>query len=244
MASGIVAFALYPGVTQLDFTGPLEVFSRLPGMRCLLAAVKGGLLEGSGGLTIANVVPLAEFDQCALLCVPGGYGCIAAMEDQVYLSALRRLSQTARYTTSVCTGSLLLGAAGLLRGRRAACHWAWRDLLAAFGAIPDAARVVRDGSVITGGGVTAGIDMALTMMAEIAGRDHAEAVQLGLEYAPHPPFDCGRPEHARPEILQAARVRLDASRVERDAAVSRAAARLAELGDTQSHTSVILRLDS
>jgi cyclohexyl-isocyanide hydratase len=133
---------------------------------------------------------------------------------------------TARYITSVCTGSLLLGAAGLLRGRRAACHWAWRDLLTAFGATPDPARVVRDGSIITGGGVTAGIDMALTVMAEIAGRDYAEAVQLGLEYAPSPPFDSGRPEAARPEVLEAARARVDAMRLERDAAVRRAAARL------------------
>lgn len=227
MSENTVVFPLYRAVTQLDFTGPLEVFSRLPETRCVLAAVQGGPVEGSGGLTVANVVPLANVERCTLLCVPGGYGCIAAIEDEAYLCGLRRLSATARYVTSVCTGSLLLGAAGLLRGRRAACHWAWRDLLAAFGATLDPARVVRDGSIVTGGGVTAGIDMALAVVAEIAGRDYAEAVQLVLEYAPSPPFDTGRPEKARPEVLEAARARLDAMRVERDAAVRRAAARLA-----------------
>ena len=108
----------------------------------------------------------------------------------MYLAGVQRLAAQARYVTSVCTGSLMLGAAGLLRGRRAACHWAFRELLPLFGAIPDPARVVRDGNLITGGGVTAGIDMALTVMAEIAGRDFAEAVQLGIEYAPQPPFAC------------------------------------------------------
>ncbi len=226
MSESTALFALYRGVTQLDFTGPLEVFSRLPQTRCVLAATEAGEVAVSGGLTLANVLPLADIERCTLLCVPGGYGCIAAMEDEGYLSALRRLSATARFVTSVCTGSLLLGAAGLLRGRRAACHWAWRDLLAAFGATPDPARVVRDGPIITGGGVTAGIDMALTVLAEIAGRDYAEAVQLTLEYAPSPPFDSGRPEQARPEVLEAVRTRMDAMGAEREAAVRRAAERL------------------
>jgi transcriptional regulator GlxA family with amidase domain len=127
----------------------------------------------------------------------------------------------------VCTGSLLLGAAGLLAGRRAACHWAWRESLPAFGAIPDPARVVRDGNVISGGGVTAGIDMALTVMAEIAGAAYAQVVQLAIEYAPMPPFDSGRPELALPAIVAAAKQRTDAMRAEREAAVRRAAAALA-----------------
>src|SRR5215470_11349071 len=157
-----VVFALFPRVTQLDFTGPAEVFARLPGARIVLASTEGGQLGSDGGITFANVERLADISECSLLCVPGGYGTIAAMEDQAYLATLRRLAAQARYVTSVCTGSLLLGAAGLLRGKRAACHWAWRDMLSAFGATPDDARVVRDGNVITGGGVTAGIDMALT----------------------------------------------------------------------------------
>lgn len=223
-----VVFALYPNITQLDFTGPYEVFTRLPGARCVLASVAGGTIEAGGGMTFAGVRRLKEVDSCALLCVPGGYGTVRALEDQEYLAELRRLARSARYVTSVCTGSLLLAAAGLLTGKRAACHWAWRDSLAAFGVVPDPARVVRMGNIITGGGVTAGIDMALTVMAEIAGADYAQSVQLGIEYAPMPPFDCGRPEHARPEIVAAARQRLDAMRAERDAAVRRAAASLAE----------------
>ncbi len=223
MDSGFpVVFALYPRITQLDFTGPFEVFARLPGARCIPASVSGGTVEGSGGLTFANVARLADIAECALLCVPGGFGTVAAMEDPLYLSELRRLATQARYITSVCTGSLLLAAAGLLDGKRAACHWAWRDSLAVLGAIPDPARVVRDGNVITGGGVTAGIDMALTVLAEIAGADYAQTVQLTIEYAPEPPFDCGRPELARPEIVAAAQKRLDAMRAERDAAVRRA----------------------
>ena len=144
----------------------------------------------------------------------------------MYLAGVQRLAAQARYVTSVCTGSLILGAAGLLSGRRAACHWAWRDLLALFGADPGPGRVVRDGDIITGGGVTAGIDFALTVMAEIAGRDFAEAVQLGMEYAPQPPFDAGRPEEARAEVLAAARGRLDAIWPDRLATARRAGAAL------------------
>jgi cyclohexyl-isocyanide hydratase len=216
-----VVFALYPRVTQLDFTGPFEVFARLPGAKCVLASAAGGNIE-AGGITFANVVRLADVPECALLCVPGGFGTVAAMEDAAYLSQLRRLASKAQFVTSVCTGSLLLAAAGLLRGKRAACHWAWREILTDFGVIPDPARIVRDGNVISGGGVTAGIDMALSVMAEIASVDHAQTVQLALEYAPEPPFDCGRPERARPEIVAAARSRLDASRAQRGAAVQRA----------------------
>jgi cyclohexyl-isocyanide hydratase len=221
-----VVFALFPRVTQLDFTGPAEVFARLPGARIVLASTEGGQVEADGGITFANVQRLADVSECSLLCVPGGYGTIAAMEDQVYLAALRRLGAQARYVTSVCTGSLLLGAAGLLRGKRAACHWAWSDLLDTFGAIPEKRRVVRDGNVITGGGVTAGIDMALTVTAEIAGEDYAQTVQLAIEYAPAPPFDSGTPDCARPEIVAAARKRLESLGAGRWAAARRAVAAL------------------
>jgi cyclohexyl-isocyanide hydratase len=218
-----VVFALYPRVTQLDFTGPFEIFARLPGARCVLASTDGGTIQADGGITFSNVVRLADVGQCMLLCVPGGFGTVAAMDDQAYLAELRRLGAEARFVTSVCTGSLLLAAAGLLRGKRAACHWAWRELLAEFGVTPDAGRIVRDGNVVTGGGVTAGIDMALSVMAEIAGVDYAQTVQLAVEYAPEPPFDCGRPERARPEIVAAALRRLDAIRTERSDVVRRAA---------------------
>lgn len=229
-----VVFALYPRITQLDFTGPYEVFTRLPGARTILASVAGGTIEADGGMTFTGIEKLEEVESCALLCVPGGLGTVQALDDRRYLAAIRRLAGTARYVTSVCTGSLLLGAVGLLTGKRAACHWAWRDSLTAFGATPDPARVVREGNVFTGGGVTAGIDMALTVLAEIAGPDYAQAVQLGIEYAPMPPFDSGRPERARPEILAAARKRADSVRPQRDAAVRRAADALATQRATDS----------
>jgi cyclohexyl-isocyanide hydratase len=225
-----VVFALYPRVTQLDFTGPFEVLARLPGARCVLASVEGGTIQADGGVTFAGVVRLADVAECALLCVPGGFGTVVALENQPYLAQLRRLGAQAQFITSVCTGSLLLAAAGLLRGKKAACHWAWRELLSVFTVMPDAARVVRDGNVITGGGVTAGIDMALTVMAEIAGIDYAQTVQLALEYAPEPPFDSGRPERARPEIVAAAQKRLDVIRAEGAAAVRRSAESLAKGG--------------
>ncbi len=227
-----VVFALYPGVTQLDFTGPFEVFARLPGAHCVLASTGGGSVEASG-LVFSEVTRLADVADCALLCVPGGFGSVEAMQDESYLSELRRLAAGARFVTSVCTGSLLLAAAGLLEGKRAACHWAWRDLLTEFGVTPDAARIVRDGNVITGGGVTAGIDMALAVMAEIAGVDYAETVQLAIEYAPEPPFDSGRPDRARPEIVEAAQGKLNSLRAMRASAVARAAqASRAALGGT------------
>ncbi len=223
-----VVFALYPRITQLDFTGPLEVMARMPGASVVLAASQGGTLVADGAVSFAGVRSFDEVRTCALLCVPGGFGCSAAMEDPVYLAALRRLGSQARYITSVCTGSLLLGAAGLLRGKRAACHWAFRELLPLFGALPDAARVVRDGNIITGGGVTAGIDMALTVVAEVAGQDAAEAVQLAIEYAPEPPFEAGRPEIARAQVVAAVRGRVERLWPDRLAAARRAAARVGE----------------
>ncbi len=219
-----VVFALYPDITQLDFTAPLEVLARLPGAQVTLAAVRGGELCASGGVTFAGLKPLDEVRDCALLCVPGGFGTAAAMGDEAYLAALRRLARQARFVTSVCTGSLLLGAAGLIEGRRAACHWAFRELLTFFGAIPDPARVVRDGNVFSGGGVTAGIDMALTVAAEIAGVGFAQGLQLALEYAPEPPFDAGRPELAPAAVVAGVRARLDERWPQRTEAARRAAA--------------------
>jgi cyclohexyl-isocyanide hydratase len=143
------------------------------------------------------------------------------------LAFLQQQAATARYVGSICTGALVLGAAGLLKGRKATTHWAWLDLLAPLGAIPQTDRVVRDGNVFTGGGVTAGIDFALTMVAELAGRDAAEAIQLGIEYAPAPPFDSGRPDRARPEVLAAVQQRMAAMRADRDGVVSRVRAKLA-----------------
>jgi cyclohexyl-isocyanide hydratase len=220
-----IVFVAYPGITQLDFTGPYEVLCRLPGATCTLASREGGLLRTPSGLCFAELVPLREVAACSVLCVAGGYGTIEALDDEALLFEIQRLGKQSQYVTSVCTGSLLLGAAGLLRGKRAASHWAWRDLLSAFGAVPDSARVVRDGHVITGGGVTAGIDLALTIAAEIAGVPFAQAIQLAIEYAPAPPFDAGRPELAPDAVVQQIEQRLLPLRAGREAAVARAAAR-------------------
>ncbi|MCA0244211.1 MAG: DJ-1/PfpI family protein [Proteobacteria bacterium] len=221
-----IVLALFPRITQLDFTGPHEVLWRLPGARLLLASATGGAVAADGGLSF-ETVPLAEVERCDVLLVPGGMGVVQAMEDPAFIAGLQRLGAPARYVASVCSGSLALAAAGLLKGRRAACHWAWRELLAEFdGVTPDAGRVVRDGPVLSGGGVTAGIDLALTLLAEIAGPELAQAVQLGIEYAPAPPFDCGRPERAAPAVLQAVQDRLQQMRPERLAVARRCAAAL------------------
>ena len=197
----IFAFALFPGLTQLDFTGPYTVLHRIPGAQMIVASAAGGAIESDGGLVFANTAVLADIPRCDLLFVPGGVAATEAALDEVYIAQLQRLAAGAKYITSVCTGSIILGAAGLLRGKRAACHWAWRQMLPLFGAISDPARVVRDGNIITGGGVTAGIDFALVVAAEIAGETVAQAIQLGIEYAPAPPYNAGRPETAPPDVL-------------------------------------------
>lgn len=197
-----IVFAIYPRVTQLDFTGPHEVLARLPGAQAIVASREGGPIASDTGLTFAATTRLADISHCDMICVPGGPGCEAASLDAALLAEIRRLAESARYVTSVCTGSLILGAAGLLRGKRAACHWAWRDMLPIFGATPDPARVVRDGNVMTGGGVTAGIDFALTIAADIAGARIARAIELSLEYAPAPPFGAGTPEAAGKDLLE------------------------------------------
>ncbi|OAI25210.1 thiamine biosynthesis protein ThiJ [Methylosinus sp. R-45379] len=197
-----IVFAIFPRLTQLDFTGPFEVLSRLTGAEVVVASREGGGVASDTGLEFGSTRMLAGVERCDLLCVPGGPGVEAASVDREFLEQIARLAEGARYVTSVCNGSLLLGAAGLLRGKRAACHWAWRDLLPLFGAVPDGARVVRDGRVVTGGGVTAGIDFALTLAADIAGEQVARAIQLSIEYAPAPPFDSGRPETAGAALVE------------------------------------------
>jgi cyclohexyl-isocyanide hydratase len=224
----VIVFALFPGVTQLDFTGPHEVFSALPGASVIMASAAGGAIEANGGMIFAGVRRLAEIPECDVVCVPGGRGATDnAIHDDFFLGELRRLAATARFVTSVCTGALVLGAAGLLRGRRAATHWAWRDLLASFGATADPARVVRDGNVITGGGVTAGIDFALSVVAELRDAETAQAIQLGIEYAPAPPFNAGSPETAPPAVLARVLERNALFAERRRGAVEQAAARLA-----------------
>ena len=196
-----IVFALYPQVTQLDFTGPFEVLKRVPQAQLTLASRAGGDLTADCGITFSGLARLADIDALDVICVPGGSGVTAALRDAEYLAQVRRLGRAAGYVTSVCSGSLILAAAGLLEGKRAACHWAWRALLAEQGVTVDESRVVRDGNVITGGGVTAGIDFALSLAAEIAGPDVAQEIQLAIEYDPKPVFDGGSPDRASAQVL-------------------------------------------
>lgn len=219
-------FAIYPNLTQLDFTGPHQVLCRLPGATTIVASRDGGEIEAEGGLVIGRTKKLADIERCDLICVPGGMTATEVALDEAFVGEVRRLALGAKYITSVCTGSLILGAAGLLEGKRAACHWAWRGLVSEFGAIPDDARVVRDGNIFTGGGVTAGIDFAFTMLAEIAGEAYAKTLTLGLEYAPAPPYACGRPELADHETLSRMASVMDKSMVQRLAEAREAGARL------------------
>jgi len=221
----VIVFALYPDITQLDFTGPFEVLRRMPNTRLIVASRTGGELKADSGLVFGGLAKLDEIERCDLICVPGGRGQAPAVRDEEFLAQVRRLGLGARFITSVCTGSLILAAAGLIKGRRAACHWAWRELLADAGAIPDAARVVRDGNVISGGGVTAGIDFALTVVAELLGPEVAQAIQLSIEYDPAPPYDAGRPEKAPAPVLKLVRERIAGMYPERKAAMEAAIAR-------------------
>ncbi|QXZ80483.1 DJ-1/PfpI family protein [Rhizobium sp. L51/94] len=219
-----IVMPIYDGVTQLDFTGPHQLFSRLPGAKVIVASVDAQAVSADG-LTFSALADLGGLEACDLLCVPGGNGCTQAIANPRYMTEIKRLAATALYITSVCSGSLILGAAGLLMGRRAACHWAFRDMLPLFGAIPDPGRVVRDGTIITGGGVTAGIDFALAVIAELAGQEMAEAVQLGLEYAPEPPFGVapGRPETASAAVREIVIARIATTMPPRRAVIEQAA---------------------
>jgi len=219
----VIVEALYPGMTQLDFTGPHTIFSRLPNVVTVVASERGGTIEAEGALQFAGTTRLGDVERCDLLFTPGGFAATDVINNLAFMAEIKRLGTDSRYLTSVCTGSLILGAAGFLRGRRAACHSAWRDMLRLFGAEPDPARVVRDGDVITGGGVTAGIDFALTVAAELAGPTFAQALQLQIEYAPAPPFDAGRPETAPAEVLALVKARL-ASRLPSNLASAQVAA--------------------
>lgn len=212
-------FLLFPELTQLDLTGPFEVLSRLPKSRALLIAQTLEPVRSDCGLRILPDVTFETAPKLDLLCIPGGPGTLGAMQNPALLAYIRAAAEAAQLVTSVCTGSLLLGAAGVLRGRRAACHWAFRDLLSLTGAIPDPARVVEDGRFITGGGVTAGLDFALTLLARLQGAAFAQSVQLALEYDPAPPFNAGSPERAPPALIEAYRTSIAASRAARAAAL-------------------------
>ena len=195
-----IVFPIFDRMSHLDFTGPHHIFSCVPDARITVASMGGRNVEAHG-FVFSGLTDLSKVESCDVLCVPGGFGATIAMVDEAFMRDIRRLAGGARYVTSVCTGSFILASAGLLRGRRAATYWANREFLAQLGVIVENDRVVRDGNIITGGGVTAGIDFALVAISEIFGRDVAEAVELRVEYAPAPPFGVGRPEIAPPELV-------------------------------------------
>ena len=227
MASPIsIGILIYPNLTQLDATGPAQVLARVPGATLHMIWKTRDPIPTDAGFSIVPNTTFADCPRLDVICVPGGGGQVALMTDPETLDFLRKQAATARYVTSVCTGSLVLGAAGLLKGYRSACHWAWREMLSDFGAIPVAERVVRDRNRISGGGVTAGIDFGLTVAAELAGDEVAKSIQLVLEYDPHPPFDSGSPEKAGPERVQRLRERLVPMLESRRKANAEAAARL------------------
>jgi cyclohexyl-isocyanide hydratase len=221
-----IGILLFPKVTQLDATGPAQVLARTPGATLHMIWKKRDPVPTDAGFSIVPTTTFADCPQLDVICVPGGGGQVDLMSDDETLDFLRKQAAGARYVTSVCTGSLVLGAAGLLKGYRSACHWASRDLLAAFGAIPVAERVVRDRNRISGGGVTAGIDFGLTLLAELAGEEVARSVQLGLEYDPQPPFESGSPEKAGVERVKRVREQMSPMLERRQKANATAAARL------------------
>ena len=206
----LIGMLIFPRLTQLDMTGPYEVLARLPNTKVHLIAHALDPVTTDRGMMIVPTITFADCPQLDLVMVPGGPGQQDLMEDAVVLEFLRRQARAAKYVTSVCTGSLVLGAAGLLKGKRATSHWAAIEHLKALGAIPVSERVVVDGNIITGAGVASGIDFALAVAAKLDGEEVARSIQLQIEYDPAPPFDSGSPKTASVATVQALRGRLEA----------------------------------
>jgi cyclohexyl-isocyanide hydratase len=223
-----IGIVLFPRVTQLDFTGPLQVFSSVPGAKVHLIWKRIEPVTSDSVMTITPTVTFAECPQLDVICVPGGIGTDDMVNDEEMLAFLKKQAEGAKYITSVCTGSLVLGAAGLLKGYRATTHWSAMEGLAPFGAIPTKTRVCTDRNRVTGGGVTAGIDFALTLVSQMIDRKTAEAIQLRLEYNPAPPFNSGSPDTAPADILAMWQERIAPHKQRRMEMIQRAAARLAE----------------
>jgi cyclohexyl-isocyanide hydratase len=221
-----VAFLLFPGVTQLDLTGPAQVLSRLGNVTLDLVWKTRDPVMTDAGFAILPTATFDEIGRADILCIPGGMGVTDVINDEMAMAWLRGMGGSARWVTSVCTGSLILGAAGLLKGYKATTHWAWHDYLALFGAEPVKARNVIDRNRMTGGGVTAGIDFALALTAAIRGEGHARMIQLALEYDPAPPFDAGSPGKAGADFVAAYTARANRLAPDREAELKAAAARL------------------
>lgn len=216
-----IAFLLFPHLTQLDLTGPAQVLSRVPGARVEYVAATLDPVPSDCGLALVPTTTMSDARAADVLVVPGGDGAFDAMLDPDVVAFVRHQAEHATWITSVCTGAFVLGAAGLLAGRRATTHWASKPMLEAFGAQPVDGRIARDGAVVTAAGVSAGIDMALWLAAELAGQPAAEAIQLQIEYDPQPPFDHGSAERADAVVVTRARAAAEESR---GARVTRAAA--------------------
>ncbi|MBR1157574.1 DJ-1/PfpI family protein [Bradyrhizobium elkanii] len=221
-----IGLLVFPKVTQLDLTGPLQVFSSVPGAKVHLIWKRIEPVPTDSVMVLTPTTTFADCPQLDVICVPGGLGTDDMVGDQDMLAFLRRQAEGAKYVTSVCTGSLVLGAAGLLKGYRATTHWSAIDFLSSFGAVPTRTRVCVDRNRFTGGGVTAGIDFALTLVSELVDRKTAEAIQLRLEYNPAPPFNAGSPDTAPAEILAFMKERIAPSQARRADLMGRAAARL------------------
>ena len=221
-----VGFLLFPKLTQLDLTGPYEVLARAPGAKLHLIWKYPDPVESDRGLQLTPTTTFTDCPPLDILCVPGGPGQVDLMDDQETLDFLRRQAEGAKWITSVCTGSLLLGAAGLLQGYRATSHWASRDQLSLFGAVPEDSRVVLDRNRLTGAGVTAGLDFAFQLVGAACDERTAQAIQLALEYEPQPPAWAGTPHHAPADVLEEAKLKMAAFMEKRLAASKRAAARL------------------
>lgn len=221
-----IGLLLFPRLTQLDMTGPFEVFARLPNTKVHLIWKTREPVTSDVGLQILPTTTLAECPDLDVVCVPGGPGMNALLEDEEVLAFLRRQGAQARYVTSVCTGALVLGAAGLLKGYKAATHWASMEFLKAYGAEPVDTRVCVDRNRITGGGVTAGIDFGLSIASLLSDRKTAEKIQLYMEYNPEPPFEAGSPDTAPAEVVAEFRGYVGGMLEQRRAAVERAAAKL------------------
>jgi cyclohexyl-isocyanide hydratase len=223
-----IGLLVFPNVTQLDLTGPLQVFSSVPGAKVHLIWKRIEPVPTDSVMVLTPTIGFADCPQLDVICVPGGVGADDMVNDEEMLDFLRKQAARAKYITSVCTGSLVLGAAGLLQGFRAATHWSAMDYLAPFGATPTKTRVCVDRNRVTGGGVTAGIDFALTLVSLLVDRQAAEAIQLRLEYNPAPPFNAGSPDTAPPEILALLQEKIAPFRARRREAIERAAARLGQ----------------
>jgi len=223
-----IGFLVFPNVTQLDLTGPVQVFSGVPGAKLHLIWKRIEPVPSDSVLVLTPTTTFADCPQLDVICVPGGFGVDDMVNDEEMLQFLRDQAKGAKYVTSVCTGSLVLGAAGLLRGYRAATHWTAMENLSAFGATPTKTRVCIDRNRVTGGGVTAGIDFALTLVAMLLDEKTAQAIQLRLEYNPAPPFNAGSPDTAPAEVVALINDRNVSNKARRAEAVARAAARLTE----------------